>query len=301
MVVKKDICSVFLHVLLVVLIFLVSVLIWQTHSCHSADLKAGSRLDRLLSPVSADAEWLAHSEQLCHSSQHPSLPPSHPSVTLHGVQRHHLGLCDRSHVAAGQWQCSLSPQLWPRLPAGLQEHDGQPWRRPPARRRDAVRTDGCLREDRRAVCLLRLCFLPPLYEGLRPPGLIPVPPPSPPPRPCYTRGVTWMRTLGQVYFRTDVRLLLRLSTVSSQILYCSKRLGATRGQRGAKWYFMTKKRRGGKTLCFSGCLQLVFYIFVCFLCVVPYVLINCLIRSIAPPFSKKKKNPRERSREKLIY
>lgn len=58
-----------------------------------------------------DAEWIAHSEQLCHSTQHPSLPPSHPSVTLHGVQRHHLGLCDRTHVAAGQWQCSLSPQL----------------------------------------------------------------------------------------------------------------------------------------------------------------------------------------------
>ncbi|XP_075879304.1 paired box protein Pax-9 isoform X2 [Nelusetta ayraudi] len=58
-----------------------------------------------------NAEWIAHSEQLCHGAQHPSLPPSHPSVTLHGVQRHHLGLCDRSHVAAGQWQCSLSPQL----------------------------------------------------------------------------------------------------------------------------------------------------------------------------------------------
>lgn len=58
-----------------------------------------------------DAEWIAHSEQLCHSTQHPSLPPSHPSVTLHGVQRHHLGLCDRTHVAAGQWQCSISPQL----------------------------------------------------------------------------------------------------------------------------------------------------------------------------------------------
>lgn len=59
-----------------------------------------------------DAEWIAHSEQLCHSTQHPSLPPSHhPSVTLHGVQRHHVGLCDRSHMAAGQWQCSISPQL----------------------------------------------------------------------------------------------------------------------------------------------------------------------------------------------
>ncbi|MED6279529.1 Paired box protein Pax-9 [Characodon lateralis] len=58
-----------------------------------------------------NAEWLAHSEQLCHSAQHPSLPPSHPSVTLHGVQRHHVGLCDRTHMAAGQWQCSISPQL----------------------------------------------------------------------------------------------------------------------------------------------------------------------------------------------
>uniref|UniRef100_A0A8C2B715 Paired box protein Pax-9 n=1 Tax=Cyprinus carpio TaxID=7962 RepID=A0A8C2B715_CYPCA len=58
-----------------------------------------------------NAEWIAHSEQLCHSSQHPSLPPSHPSVTLHGVQRHHVGLCDRPHMAAAQWQCSLSPQL----------------------------------------------------------------------------------------------------------------------------------------------------------------------------------------------
>ncbi|XP_015247651.1 paired box protein Pax-9 isoform X2 [Cyprinodon tularosa] len=58
-----------------------------------------------------NAEWIAHSEQLCHSAQHPSLPPSHPSVTLHGVQRHHVGLCDRTHMAAGQWQCSISPQL----------------------------------------------------------------------------------------------------------------------------------------------------------------------------------------------
>ncbi|XP_069008829.1 paired box protein Pax-9 isoform X1 [Embiotoca jacksoni] len=58
-----------------------------------------------------DAEWIAHSEQLCHSAQHASLPPSHPSVTLHGVQRHHVGLCDRTHMAAGQWQCSISPQL----------------------------------------------------------------------------------------------------------------------------------------------------------------------------------------------
>ncbi|KAG5265629.1 hypothetical protein AALO_G00244590 [Alosa alosa] len=58
-----------------------------------------------------NAEWLAHSEQLCHSAQHPSLPPNHPSVTLHGVQRHHVGLCDRPHMAAAQWQCSLSPQL----------------------------------------------------------------------------------------------------------------------------------------------------------------------------------------------
>ncbi|XP_036981000.1 paired box protein Pax-9 isoform X2 [Acanthopagrus latus] len=58
-----------------------------------------------------NAEWIAHSEQLCHSTQHPSLPPSHPSVSLHGVQRHHLGLCDRTHMAAGQWQCSISPQL----------------------------------------------------------------------------------------------------------------------------------------------------------------------------------------------
>uniref|UniRef100_A0A3P8Z0S9 Paired box protein Pax-9 n=1 Tax=Esox lucius TaxID=8010 RepID=A0A3P8Z0S9_ESOLU len=58
-----------------------------------------------------NAEWLAHSEQFCHSAQHPSLPPSHPSVALHGVQRHHVGLCDRSHMAAAQWQCSLSPQL----------------------------------------------------------------------------------------------------------------------------------------------------------------------------------------------
>lgn len=70
----------------------------------------------------SDAEWIAHSEQLCHSSQHPSLPPSHPSVTLHGVQRHHVGLCDRPHMAATQWQCSLSPQLWHHHPAGLQEH-----------------------------------------------------------------------------------------------------------------------------------------------------------------------------------
>lgn len=69
----------------------------------------------------SDAEWIAHSEQLCHSSQHPSLPPSHPSVTLHGVQRHHVGLCDRPHMAAAQWQCSLSPQLWHHHPAGLQE------------------------------------------------------------------------------------------------------------------------------------------------------------------------------------
>ncbi|KAL0969764.1 hypothetical protein UPYG_G00232000 [Umbra pygmaea] len=58
-----------------------------------------------------NAEWLAHSEQFCHSTQHPSLPPSHPSVALHGVQRHHVGLYDRSHMAAAQWQCSLSPQL----------------------------------------------------------------------------------------------------------------------------------------------------------------------------------------------
>ncbi|KAK9534101.1 hypothetical protein VZT92_009171 [Zoarces viviparus] len=59
-----------------------------------------------------NAEWLAHSEQLCHSTQHPSLAPSHhPSVTLHGVQRHHVGLCDRSHMTAGQWQCAISPQL----------------------------------------------------------------------------------------------------------------------------------------------------------------------------------------------
>ncbi|KAJ3613391.1 hypothetical protein NHX12_019640 [Muraenolepis orangiensis] len=58
-----------------------------------------------------NAEWLAHSEQLCHSAQHPSLPPSHPSVALHGVQRHHVGLCDRSHLAASQWQCAISPQL----------------------------------------------------------------------------------------------------------------------------------------------------------------------------------------------
>lgn len=70
----------------------------------------------------SDAEWIAHSEQLCHSSQHPSLPPSHPSVTLHGVQRHHVGLCDRPHMAAAQWQCSLSPQLWHHRPTGLQEH-----------------------------------------------------------------------------------------------------------------------------------------------------------------------------------
>lgn len=67
----------------------------------------------------SDAEWIAHSEQLCHSSQHPSFPPSHPSVTLHGVQRHHVGLCDRPHMAAAQWQCSLSPQLWHHR---LQEH-----------------------------------------------------------------------------------------------------------------------------------------------------------------------------------
>lgn len=67
----------------------------------------------------SDAEWIAHSEQLCHSSQHPSFPPSHPSVTLHGVQRHHVGLCDRPHMAAAQWQCSLSPQLWHHH---LQEH-----------------------------------------------------------------------------------------------------------------------------------------------------------------------------------
>ncbi|XP_077418775.1 paired box protein Pax-9 isoform X2 [Vanacampus margaritifer] len=59
-----------------------------------------------------NAEWLAHSEQLCHSSQHPGLPAAHhPSVSLHGVQRHHVGLCDRTHMAAaaaaaaaGQWQ-----------------------------------------------------------------------------------------------------------------------------------------------------------------------------------------------------
>ncbi len=69
----------------------------------------------------SDAEWIAHSEQLCHSSQHPSLPPSHPSVTLHGVQRHHVGLCDRPHMAAAQWQCSLSPQLWHHHPSGLRE------------------------------------------------------------------------------------------------------------------------------------------------------------------------------------
>ncbi|XP_077395139.1 paired box protein Pax-9 [Festucalex cinctus] len=61
-----------------------------------------------------NAEWLAHSEQLCHSTQHPGLPAAHhPSVSLHGVQRHHVGLCDRTHMAAaaaaaaaaaGQWQ-----------------------------------------------------------------------------------------------------------------------------------------------------------------------------------------------------
>lgn len=88
-----------------------------------------------------DAEWIAHSEQLCHSTQHPSLPPSHPSVTLHGVQRHHVGLCDRSHMAAGQWQCSISPQLWHRQPSGLQEHDSHPWRHPPAPRLGAVKSD----------------------------------------------------------------------------------------------------------------------------------------------------------------
>ena len=88
----------------------------------------------LLSP---DAEWIAHSEQLCHSTQHPSLPPSHPSVSLHGVQRHHLGLCDRTHMAAGQWQCSISPQLWHRRPSGLQEHE--PRRHPPGHRLGAVK------------------------------------------------------------------------------------------------------------------------------------------------------------------
>ncbi|XP_051941553.1 paired box protein Pax-9 [Hippocampus zosterae] len=60
-----------------------------------------------------NAEWLAHSEQLCHSTQHPGLPTAHhPSASLHGVQRHHVGLCDRTHMAAaaaaaaaaGQWQ-----------------------------------------------------------------------------------------------------------------------------------------------------------------------------------------------------
>ncbi|XP_061700510.1 paired box protein Pax-9 isoform X2 [Syngnathoides biaculeatus] len=61
-----------------------------------------------------NAEWLAHSEQLCHGGQHPGLPAAHhPSVSLHGVQRHHVGLCDRTHMAAaaaaaaaaaGQWQ-----------------------------------------------------------------------------------------------------------------------------------------------------------------------------------------------------
>uniref|UniRef100_A0AAV2JHG4 Paired box protein Pax-9 n=1 Tax=Knipowitschia caucasica TaxID=637954 RepID=A0AAV2JHG4_KNICA len=41
-----------------------------------------------------NAEWFAqHSEQLCHGGP-PSLPPSHPSVSLHGVQRQQLGLCD---------------------------------------------------------------------------------------------------------------------------------------------------------------------------------------------------------------
>lgn len=58
-----------------------------------------------------NAEWIAHSEQLCLGTQHGALPPTNPSVTLHGVQRHHVGLCDRSHMAAPQWQCSLSPQL----------------------------------------------------------------------------------------------------------------------------------------------------------------------------------------------
>ncbi|XP_020776199.1 paired box protein Pax-9 isoform X2 [Boleophthalmus pectinirostris] len=59
-----------------------------------------------------NAEWFAqHSEQLCHGGQHPSLPPSHPNVSLHGVQRHQLGLCERPHMAGAQWQCALSPQL----------------------------------------------------------------------------------------------------------------------------------------------------------------------------------------------
>ncbi|XP_066550587.1 paired box protein Pax-9 isoform X2 [Amia ocellicauda] len=58
-----------------------------------------------------NAEWIAHSEQLCLGPQHGSLSSAHPSVTLHGVQRHHVGLCDRPHMAAPQWQCPLSPQL----------------------------------------------------------------------------------------------------------------------------------------------------------------------------------------------
>lgn len=86
----------------------------------------------------SDAEWIAHSEQLCHSSQHPSLPPSHPSVTLHGVQRHHVGLCDRPHMAAAQWQCSLSPQLWHHHPAGLQERGCHAKLRPSGRRLGSV-------------------------------------------------------------------------------------------------------------------------------------------------------------------
>lgn len=144
----------------------------KTKLLASSDL---SDLKLIFSSLSSylfpDAEWIAHSEQLCHSTQHPSLPPSHPSVTLHGVQRHHLGLCDRTHMAAGQWQCAISPQLWHRYQSGLQEHDSQPRRHSPRHRLGVVKSapqtdrwggeevrDG--KDRRQQVCPLWLQFVP---------------------------------------------------------------------------------------------------------------------------------------------
>lgn len=196
-VVKKNTFALFLKLSPSSFIFVFSILIWQNSDCRCAELEAAPRLDRLLSPVPTDAEWLAHSEQLCHSSQHPSLPPSHPSVTLHGVQRHHLGLCDRSHVAAGQWQCSLSPQLWPRLPVGLQEPRGHPRQRPRAGHRHAVRSHGCggggdERRGEESAQSPGASLPSPSLWRTQAPGTHTCAPPLPPTTSsssCYTRGI----------------------------------------------------------------------------------------------------------------
>ena len=179
-------------------------------------LKNQFHLLTFLFPFSPDAEWIAHSEQLCHSTQHPSLPPSHPSVSLHGVQRHHLGLCDRTHMAAGQWQCSISPQLWHRRPSGLQELE--PRRHPPGHRLGAVKassTDWCGRGAGGGVGgeTARTGSLSPVasfhssffYEGLGPqdPYLCrsvcdPRPPPPSPPRPPRPTHTPDQKTLEEL-------------------------------------------------------------------------------------------------------